>query len=247
MATADDIPTDLALEIGADLDPKRFIAAAREFFAFVESAAAMPGAAGRMDWRVKVREGSSILALFPAPSVLQAEALAAYARVEAATKALVSGDLSATHLEDATLEHARKLSELTVVKNATIPMRVWVQRRPILFGPDVGEFIREETKPAYLDFGSIEGTLNAIQDGAGGLELRVRDPMWQRPVKCYLPEDMLAEAMVHFRKRVELFGEVHYRKDDTPDSIRVARLDPLPSDDDLPSIDEIRGLFAGAN
>jgi hypothetical protein len=243
MATADDIPTDLALEIGADLDPKRFVAAAREFFAYVESAAALPGASTRLDWRVKVREGSSILALAPAPSVLQAEALAAYARVEAATKALVSGDFSAATLDDATLEHARKLSDLAVAKDGTVPMQVWVCRRPILFGPDVGNFIREETKPAYHDFGSIEGTLNAIQDAAGGLELRVRDLLWPRPVRCSVPEDMLGDAINHFRKRVELFGEIHYRKDNTPESIRVERLDPLPSDDDLPSIDDVRGLL----
>jgi hypothetical protein len=244
MATADDIPTDLALEIGADLDPKRFVAAAREFFAYVESAAALPGASTRLDWRVKVREGSSILALSPAPSVLQAEATAAYARVEAATKALVAGDFSATALEDATLEHARKLSDLAVAKDGAVPMQVWVCRRPILFGPDVGNFIREETKPAYHDFGSIEGTLNAIQDASGGLELRVKDLLWPRPVRCSLPEEMLPDAISHFRRRVELFGEIHYRKDDTPESIRVERLDPLPSDDDLPSIDDVRGLLA---
>ncbi len=244
MATAQDIPTDLALEIGADLDPKRFVAAAREFFAYVESVAAVTNGAARMDWRVKVREGSSILALTPGPSVLHSDALSAYARVDAATKALVSGDLSTALLEDAALDHARKLSDLAMGKEGTVPMRIWVCRMPILFGPDVGNFIREETKPAYHDFGSIEGVLNAIQDGRGGLELRVRDQMWPRPVQCYLPEDMLADAMTFFRKRVELFGEIHYRKDDTPDSIRVERLEPLPSDDELPSIDDVRGLFA---
>ena len=248
MATAKDIPSDLALEIDADLDPKRFVAAAREFFAYIESAAALPNSAVRMDWRVKVREGSTILALTPGPSVRRDDAMAAYARIDAATKALVSGDLGTAGLEDATLEHARKLSDLAASKEGDVLLRIWVCREPILFGPDVGEFIREETKPAYRDFGSLEGTLNAIQDGKGGLELRVRDPIWSRPIQCFLQEDMLAEAIGYFRKRVELFGEIHYRKDDTPESIRVERLGLLPNDEDLPSIDEVRGLFtAGAH
>lgn len=243
MVHAENVPSDLALEIGADLDPKRFVAAAREFFAYVESAATLPEATAKLDWRVKVREGSAIIALTPGPSVLQNEAMAAYERVDAATRALASGDLSSAALADATLEHARKLSDLAIGKEGEVRLRIWVCRKPILFGPEIGDFIREETKPAYHDFGSIEGTLNAIQDGKGGLELRIRDPMWQRPVQCFLPEDLLADAIFHFRKRVELFGEIHYRKDDTPDSIRVDRLDPLPSDSELPSIENVRGLF----
>lgn len=246
MATADDIPADLALEIGADLDPQRFVAAAREFFAFVESVSALPNTTRRMDWRVKVKEGSSILALVPATSVLRAEAVAAYARVEAATKALVAGDFTTAAFADSTLDHARKLSDLAKTKDGPVPMQIWVFRKPILFGPDVGEFIREETKPAYHDFGSVEGTLNAIQDNTGSLEIRVRDPLWQRAIKCFLPEDMLADAIQHFRKRVELFGIVNYRKDDTPESIRVERLDPLPDDDDLPSLSDMRGILGGA-
>lgn len=143
------------------------------------------------------------------------------------------------------LEHARKLSDLSNAKNGIIPMDVWVYRTPILFGPDVGEFLREETKPAYWDYGSVEGTLDAIQDEAGGLELRIRDPLWKRAITCFFPEEMLGEAMRLFRQRVELFGEIRYGKDDTPESIRVNRLERLPDDDELPSIEEVQGLLSG--
>lgn len=244
MATADEIPTDLALEIGDDLDPKQFVATAREFFAFVESIAGAAVGTDRVQWRVKVREGSSILALDPAEGVLAEQVKNAYARVYSATRALVSADFSIMALTDEALEHARKLSDLSRSKNGPIPMRVWICREPILFGPDVGDFIREETRPAYTDFGSVEGVLSAIQDGKGGLELRIRDPLWSRAIKCSLPERLLGKAMETFRQRVELFGEIHYRKDDTPEGIRVERLEPFPSDDDLPSIEDVRGLLA---
>ena len=128
------------------------------------------------------------------------------------------------------------------MKDGIVPMCIWVRRDPIIFGPDVGDFIREETKPAYWDYGSVEGTLNAIQDSVGGLELRVRDPLWQRAIKCFVPEKMLDEAMRMFRMRVELFGEIHYRKDETPESIRVERLDRLEDDSDLPNIEEFAGF-----
>ena len=95
MATVDEIPTDLALEIGVDLDPKRFVAAAREFFALVEKVVSPAEAPYRVEWSVKLREGSNILALAPTPSALSADAAIALVRVDGAVRALVSGDFAA--------------------------------------------------------------------------------------------------------------------------------------------------------
>ncbi len=244
MAMADDMTSDIALEIGADLDPGRFVAVARAFFGLVEAVTAVGHAGRPLAWHVRVREGSNILALDPAPSVSPAEATAAIDRIDSAVRALVSGDLAETLLDEEALDNARKLSDLATVKGGATPMRLWVRRSSFNFGPDIGEVIRDETKPAYRDFGSIEGTLNAIQDGAGGLELRIRDPLWRRAIKCSVPEEMLDAAMQYFRQRVEVFGEIYYRNDDTPHSIRVHRLVHLPNDDDLPSIEDVRGLLS---
>lgn len=240
MATANDIPTDLALEIGDDLDPRKFLATAKEFFALVDSIA---GETATFEWRVKVRDGSNILALFPARNALPEDAQRVLDRFDMAVRSLVSGEINVAILSDAALEHARKLSDLSKVKDGVLPMRIWVSRSPILYGPDVGDSIRKETRPTYWDYGTIEGTLSAIQDSSGGLELRVKDPIWRRAIKCFLPESMLDESIRLFGQRVELFGEIHYRKDDTPDSIRINKITRLPDDDDLPTIDEVRGLF----
>ena len=105
--------------------------------------------------------------------------------------------------------------------------------------------IPADFKPTYWDYGSIEGTLHAIQDRAGNLEIRVQDLLWTRAIKCLIPEEMLEEALRLSNHRVELFGEIHYRRDDTPDSIRVNRLEQFPNDDDLPTIEEVRGLLSG--
>jgi hypothetical protein len=104
------------------------------------------------------------------------------------------------------------------------------------------ETIREDFRVDYKDYGTVEGRLEAIQD-QGGLELRVRDAALRITVKCYVPEDMLAEAFGNFRKRVEVAGLVHYRRNGTPVSIEASAIAPLPDDRDLPSIDDIRGLL----
>lgn len=244
MATADEIPTDLALEIGADFEPKKFLAVARAFFGLVERVTNFADAGQRLEWHVKVREGSNIIALAPVPTALSSETTAAYGRMEAATKALAAGDLGAATLDDGALDFAKKLSELTRSDSGPVPMRIWVRREPILFGSEIAEFIREEARAAYWDFGTLEGTLNAIQDASGSLELKVRDPLWSRAIKCLVSEAMLPLAMENFRNRVELGGEIQYRPNGTPFCIRVERLERIPDDSELPSIDDVRGLLA---
>jgi hypothetical protein len=47
----------------------------------------------------------------------------------------------------------------------------------------------------------------------------------------------------NFRKRVEVSGIIHYRRNGTPISIDVERLEALPDDSELPSLDDVRGLL----
>jgi hypothetical protein len=57
MATPDQIPTDLTLEIDANVTPEQFMAAARAFFGYVDEVARSiaPGAVPK--WKVMLREG----------------------------------------------------------------------------------------------------------------------------------------------------------------------------------------------
>ena len=61
MAKKEEIPTDLTLDIGGDLAPDEFVTAVRNFFGYVrEVAEAQEGDGAKIDWTVKVREGSSL-------------------------------------------------------------------------------------------------------------------------------------------------------------------------------------------
>ena len=51
-------------------------------------------------------------------------------------------------------------------------------------------------------------------------------------------------AFSSFRRRVELNGKIHYRRDGTPLSIEASELDILPEDDELPSAADVRGILA---
>lgn len=248
MATFEDIPTDLALEIGEDLDPKKFIAAAKHFFGLVSSVSNLDADDKKVSWRVKVREGSNILAMHPSKNYETYDLGNIYNRVNNVTLALSTGDLENVGLNDDILEHAKGLSDLSNIAGESVPIKIWVRKQPTLISPEIADFIREERNKGYTDYGSIEGQLNAIQDSMGRLELKIKDQLYPRAIRCIVPENMLPNAMNNFRNRIEVYGDIHYRRNGTPESIDVTSLEKLPDDSDLPSISEMTGfLLTGAN
>jgi hypothetical protein len=246
MATPDQIPTDLTLEIDADITPEQFMAAARAFFGSVDEVARALAPDGILPrWRVQVREGSNLLAVEPTNGAPPAVVEAVYARLEDGVRHLANGDLQGSRLPDAALRHLKTLSELTESKKRPVPLRLWVKREPTALNPEIARVIREDWRADYRDYGAIEGRLTAIQE-QGTLQLILKDEWMALSVKCYVPEEMLPEAFKTFRKRVEVSGIIHYRKNGHPISVDVESIDELPSDDQLPTADDVRGLLKAA-
>ena len=111
--------------------------------------------------------------------------------------------------------------------------------------PDSGvaRIIDEDWRADYNDFGTIEGRLETIQDRDGKLLLQVRDAMLRQNVRCYFAEEMLPAAFDMFRKRVEVTGIIHYRRNGSPISIEVSQIEKLPDDSELPTLDDVRGIL----
>lgn len=105
-----------------------------------------------------------------------------------------------------------------------------------------GQF-RQDEASSYNDYGTLEGTLRAISDQSGGLEIRIQDPLWKRAIPCRVSDDQIEDAMGAFRRRVEVTGLIHYNRLGRPTSIRMEGLTTLPDDKDLPTAADIRGLF----
>jgi hypothetical protein len=246
VATADQIPTDLTLEIDADITPEQFMAAARAFFGSVDEVARALAPEGALPkWRVQVREGSNLLAVEPATAAPPAVVEAVYERMNQAVRHLGKGDLQGARVSDAALRHLKTLSELTEARKAPVPLRLWVKRQPVAIDAEIARVIREDWRTDYRDYGTIEGRLTAIQD-QGTLQLLLKDEWLAQTVRCYVPEEMLPEAFAAFRKRVEVSGLIHYRKNGKPISVDVEKIEPLPEDDELPSADDVRGLLKAA-
>ena len=105
--------------------------------------------------------------------------------------------------------------------------------------------IREEWRADYNDYGTIEGRLEAIQESRGTLQFFIRDAMLRLRVRCYFPEELLPAVFDKFRKRVEVSGVIHYRKNGTPVSIEAEQIIGLSDDSELPTAEDVRGILRG--
>lgn len=243
MATPEEIPTDLALEIDANVTPEQFMAAARAFFGSVEEIGRSIAPEGIVPkWRVRVKEGSNLLAVEPMEATPPAVVQAVYTRLDEGVRQLAEGNLQASRFPESALKHLKALSDLTEPRGHPLPMRLWVRRQPVQVNNEIARVIREDWRADYKDFGTVEGRLTAIQE-QGTLQLLLKDEWLKLTVRCYVPEEKLPEVFAAFRKRVEVSGVIHYRRNGTPISVEVEAIEVLPDDSELPSSNDVRGLL----
>jgi hypothetical protein len=107
----------------------------------------------------------------------------------------------------------------------------------------IGEIVAIE----HEDFGSIEGRLERLP-GRERLHFAIYEPLGGQDIRCEIAADeLLEQAMTNFRKRVEVYGTIKYRKDGKPVSIRVEEIVPFPASDKLPSFREVHGILGKAS
>ncbi|WP_418025888.1 hypothetical protein ACNKFW_22580 (plasmid) [Paracoccus sp. TD-10] len=245
MATADQIPTDLTIDLGDDLSPEEFIAAVRNFVGFVnEITESQAGDGSDIHWTVRVREGSALVGVQPQADAPTSRLAMIYRKAEYAPRAIARGDISSAGLTEKGIVHLKNLSELASKNGNSKGVSIWVERKQIPIGASLAQAIREDTNADYRDFGSLEGRLEAIQDAAGSLQIRVKDFLYPRAIKCSVPEKLIEHVFASFRRRVEIEGIVHYRGDGSPISIDAHHIEVLPEDDELPTAADVRGIMA---
>lgn len=93
-----------------------------------------------------------------------------------------------------------------------------------------------------VDHGSVEGRLQTVSE-RGGFKFVIYDILWDRPIRCHLPETLIDRAMEAFGHRVEVYGLVTYRRDGKPLSIKVDAIEPLTVNRHIPSFREVYGIL----
>ncbi len=247
MATVEQIPTDLTVDLGDALSPEEFLSAVRHFLGYVaEITEAQSGDGADVGWTVRVREGSSLVGVEPSQNAPSSRLAMIYQKAEFAAVALAAGDAQGAELTDKAVGHLKALSDLSSKRPNGMGIRIWVQRKPIVIGPSIAKTVRDDWETDYRDHGTLEGRLEAIRDASGSVKIAVKDFLFPKSIVCSVPESLLEKALGSFRKRVEIEGLIHFRRDGTPISIEAQNIEILPEDDELPSAADVRGIMAVA-
>ena len=246
MATPDQIPTDLTIDLGDDLSPTEFVSAIRNFMGYVaEITDAQKGDGADITWTVRVHEGSALVGVEPDPSAPKSRLAMIYKKARHGPTALAHGNIEDAGLSEKAIDHLKNLSSLVGKHQNGKGVNLWVERKPINISAGIAKVIQEDWRSDYYDFGTVEGRLEAISGTAGALQIRVRDFLYPRAINCVVPESLINKVLDNFRRRVEIEGRIHYRRNGTPISIEVQEIEQLPEDDELPTADEVRGIMAG--
>ena len=135
-----------------------------------------------MEWRVKVNDGSNILAAIPAQSIHSNTLDVIYSRIRSNITDLLEGSFDKSQVPENAFKSLKRLSEL-VRDDGKTPntVQIWVKKEPIRLNRNIAQLIQEDCKPNYNDYGTIEGVLQTIQDGKP-LTIKVRDVLYKDPM-----------------------------------------------------------------
>ena len=147
---------------------------------------------------------------------------------------------------DKAIEYSRTLASLFKSSTLQAKIRVWSgQEESISVTRAIATHAVELLSPAYEEDGAVDGTLEKL-DAHGKLQFVIYDVIDDRSVKCEVTEEQLEQVWGNFRKRVEVIGTVKYRKDGMPVSIKEKRIVPYPDKSQIPTLQQMRKLLAGA-
>lgn len=91
-------------------------------------------------------------------------------------------------------------------------------------------------------YGTIEGNLLALKI-KGRLNFSIWETLTGKEVKCFFGDELYDDVISSIRKRVSVYGLIHYNKVGRPLKIEIEKLIQFPDDSELPKFKDIIGLF----
>lgn len=237
---------DLAIEIDVDsVAAGDFHGALESFLTLIRELTRQIHSSVPKDcWLLSVQEGSQVVSVRPDHSRLPpAVAMVIETALLDGMRDLEREAKAPRYFTEKALESARDLSRIAFGKrDVGIPVRVLNKNYAHVVTRNIYNHVSELLDWKYEDLGTIEGTLEVVS-AHNGYEIRVYEPVWLRPVRCTFGEDLLEDALKHFKRRVEVEGLIRYTKDGLPVSARVVKIGALPDPSELPSWREVKGIL----
>ncbi len=245
MARPEDVDTDITLELdGSEITPDKFRKSVNAFVGLLEAITkSVCREAPLVEWRMRVKAGSNLVGADAAEGANPNHVRRILALTRQGLEQLeIEGEVPPVYPDEA-IKRIRELSNLAA-KSAEDDTRVgiWVKRQRREITPAIRTAARAALRPGFTEYGTVEGQLSVLSDRKG-VHFVIYERVWDRPVRCTVPDDFLERMMGFWRKRVAAHGMVHYRPDGLPVSIEAADVEAFPDDTELPSHEEALGAL----
>lgn len=244
MAGPEQLESEMALEVsGGEVTPEKFLAGCRAFFGLVNVVSTEETGGKRVGWVVQVHEGSNFVGLQPRPGYPTATIESIKRKVYTGVTTLETGGPIPENFPEPAIRYLQQLGSIvgrTTRDNTRI--RVWIKHEPQPVSQKTAANAADLLGWKYQDYGSVEGVLQVVS-AHRGLQFVIYEPLWNKPIRCYVGDDLIERALANFRRRVEVYGAVHYRKDGQPVSVEADEIIPFPSRGELPDFRQLRGVL----
>lgn len=143
------------------------------------------------------------------------------------------------YFNDSALESAQRLARLSTDHLARVNIYSDIPDQQVYLSEQIAVNITDILE--YLDYdGSVEGKLEVISGREGQrIFFSVQDRVNNVSVRCYIPDDLLDNALNAFRKRVIVSGIIKSDNNGIPRSIRVEIIEIVPDEESLPQAEDI--------
>lgn len=239
--------SDITLKIeGRRITAEKFKKAVDSFFDLITSVGQnVTGEDDSLRWIISVESGSAILHARP-----ESRSGNPYFE-DRASKAILSGvrslESGATRFPanfgDRAMAAARELTQIRDVEGEYVSgVLIYSNGDGTALTNHAAAAIEDLIGVERVEIGSITGQLLSITD-RGGFYFAIWDSLTDERIRCDVSEDMLETIMSAFRKRVAVYGKIHYDRKERPRRVTVEEIHVFKPEHELPSVDSVIGLF----
>lgn len=236
----------VSLELGGEeVGASQFATAVSDFVSVITAVSRnVSGSSSAVQWMVRLRPGSACVDFIPRQNSSLPPMLTDIGDVvERGLVALEKGQALPPGFPDPAIQRVRDIASLLERRQEPVE-HIQVRRggRVHVITPKTAANIDAWEGVEYRDWGTMEGRLDILR-GRYGLDFRLYDRLTGRAVLCRFIEELAEDVQQAWRQRVSASGLIRRRANGDPISMNVDEFTVLPDEDDLPTVQGVRGIL----
>jgi len=236
----------LVLELkGTKITADTFLRATNAFFGFVNAVAEdISQQKKAVDWIVRAEPGSIRIIVEPETTKMDRIGIeTTVASIKDGLRIIERSEKRPPHFDDSALGHLSTLAKLIGENGKKLDaVNISVYKKPNRISLNTYAHIQGLLGTYRVAKATVEGKLAVLSDRTG-FHCFIDDILTGHPVKCEVEKEQEEEILGAFRKRIIANGEVKYRRDGQPISIKIESFRKLADDKNLPSYKDVRGIL----